>query len=111
MNILNLPEYKIISIHESNDAYRIEVETNEPPLFCTQCGSKANLYKHTKRVQSIMNLLVQFNATTGRRSICRIIVGSDPEGKERPEGEPCPSRIIKETEGSGTCAHTVNTDF
>ncbi|HBP66223.1 MAG TPA: hypothetical protein DD730_18680 [Desulfosporosinus sp.] len=58
MNILNLPEYKIISVHESDDAYRIEVETKEPPLFCTQCGCKSNLYKHTKRVQLIMDLLM-----------------------------------------------------
>ena len=40
------------------------------------------------------------------RSICRIIVGSDPEGKERPAGEPCPSnpnaqQVSLEVQGKG----------
>lgn len=56
MNILNLPEYNILNVQESDDAYRIEVENIKPPLFCTQCGAKSNLYKHTKRVQLIMDL-------------------------------------------------------
>lgn len=43
MNILNLPEYNVINVQESDDAYRIEVETVEPPLCCTQCECKANL--------------------------------------------------------------------
>jgi len=56
MNILNLPEYNILNVQESDDAYRIEVETANPPLCCTQCGCKANLYKHTKHKQLIMDL-------------------------------------------------------
>jgi len=56
MNILNLPEYSVLNIQESDDAYKVGVETIKPPLFCTQCGAKANLYKHTKRVQLILDL-------------------------------------------------------
>lgn len=56
MNILNLSEYNVLNVQENDDACRIEVETTEPPLFCTQCDAKANLYKHTKRVQLIMDL-------------------------------------------------------
>jgi len=56
MNILNLPEYNVINVQESDEAYRIEVETANPPLCCTQCGCKANLYKHTKHKQLIMDL-------------------------------------------------------
>lgn len=56
MNILNLPEYNVLNVQENDDAYRIEVETANPPLCCTQCGCKANLYKHTKHRQLIMDL-------------------------------------------------------
>lgn len=56
MNILNLAEYNVLNVQESDDAYRIEVETAKPPLCCTQCGCKANLYKHTKHKQLIMDL-------------------------------------------------------
>lgn len=56
MNALNLPEYNILNVQETDDAYRIEVETTKPPLCCIQCGCKANLYKHTKYSQLIMDL-------------------------------------------------------
>lgn len=56
MNILNLPEYNVLTVQETDDAYRIEVETVNPPSFCPHCGTVANLYKHTKHNQLIMDL-------------------------------------------------------
>jgi len=56
MNILKFPEYNILNVQENDSTYKIEVETAEPPLFCPLCGCKANLYKHTKHKQLIIDL-------------------------------------------------------
>lgn len=47
MNQLNLPEFKVIEIHENDNDLLFSVEAIEPPLCCPGCGSVA-YYKHGK---------------------------------------------------------------
>ncbi|KLU61108.1 hypothetical protein CEB3_c26780 [Peptococcaceae bacterium CEB3] len=56
INILNLPEYEVLKVQESNDAYRIEAEAINPPLACTQCGCRANVYRHSRHQQLVIDL-------------------------------------------------------
>nr|WP_311079555.1 ISL3 family transposase [Paenibacillus polymyxa] len=56
MDILNLPNFNILSISENEFDFLIQVVTNSPPLVCPHCGCIANLYKHDSREQVYMDL-------------------------------------------------------
>ncbi len=57
INLLNLPNFKILNMQESEDDYRFLVETTSPsPSFCPKCGTVANLYKHGKKQQLFFDL-------------------------------------------------------
>ncbi|MBG9564901.1 ISL3 family transposase [Brevibacillus agri] len=56
MEILNLPQFNVISIAENEHDFQIRVETNSPPSVCPHCGCVANLYKHDNREQLCMDL-------------------------------------------------------
>nr|WP_144926575.1 ISL3 family transposase [Paenibacillus bovis] len=56
-NMLNLKNFKIIDIRESEDDYRFLVEVaSPPPSYCPKCGTVANLYKHGKKQQLFFDL-------------------------------------------------------
>lgn len=56
-NMLNLKNFKIIDISESEDDYRFLVEVaSPPPSYCPKCGTVANLYKHGKKQQLFFDL-------------------------------------------------------
>ncbi|MFB5192253.1 ISL3 family transposase [Alicyclobacillus fastidiosus] len=54
--ILNLPNFKILGISESEYDFHIQLEANAPPTVCPHCGCVANLYKHGSREQLCMDL-------------------------------------------------------
>ena len=55
--MLNLKNFKIIDIRESEDDYRFLVEVaSPPPSYCPKCGTVANLYKHGKKQQLFFDL-------------------------------------------------------
>ncbi|MFA1822091.1 transposase family protein [Virgibacillus oceani] len=50
--MLNLPKLNILDVTESEDDYRLLVETiSSLPSYCPKCGTVANLYKHGKKKQ------------------------------------------------------------
>src|SRR5690625_2221021 len=52
INMLNLPKLNILDVTESEDDYRLLVETiSSLPSHCPKCGTVANLYKHGKKKQ------------------------------------------------------------
>ncbi|GIN71709.1 hypothetical protein J14TS2_21840 [Bacillus sp. J14TS2] len=56
-NMLNLPNFIILDMMESEDDYRFLVETIlTPPSHCPKCGAIPNLYKHGKKVQLFVDL-------------------------------------------------------
>ncbi|MEI3599571.1 MULTISPECIES: ISL3 family transposase [unclassified Oceanobacillus] len=57
INMLNLKNFNIIDMKESEDDYRFLVETAiSPPSYCLKCGTVANLYKHGKKQQLFFDL-------------------------------------------------------
>ncbi|PSR19963.1 MAG: hypothetical protein C7B45_17330 [Sulfobacillus acidophilus] len=40
-NLLNLPDYRIITVDETDDAYHIAAETLVDPTMCSHCESAA----------------------------------------------------------------------
>lgn len=55
--MLNLKNFKIIDIRESEDDYRFLVEVaSPPPSYCPKCGTVASLYKHGKKQQLFFDL-------------------------------------------------------
>src|SRR5699024_4351811 len=56
-NILNLPNFEIHDMKESEYDYRFMVESiNSQPTYCPKCGSVPNFYKHGKREQLFFDL-------------------------------------------------------
>lgn len=46
-NMINLPNFKILDMKESEYNYRFLVESIAlSPSHCSKCGTVANLYKH-----------------------------------------------------------------
>ncbi len=56
MDLLNLPQFKIMRIAENEHDFQIQVETYSPPSVCPHCGCVAKLYKHDNREQICMDL-------------------------------------------------------
>lgn len=57
INMLNLSNFKILNLQESENDYRFLVETKSPsPYYCPKCGTIANLYKHGKKNQLFFDL-------------------------------------------------------
>lgn len=57
VNMLNLTNYMILDMEESEDDYRFLVETTTPPpSHCFKCGTVSNLYKHGKKQQLFFDL-------------------------------------------------------
>lgn len=57
VNMLNLSNFKILDLKESDHDYRFLVETKTPPPdYCPKCGSLPNLYKHGKKQQLFFDL-------------------------------------------------------
>ena len=56
VDILYLPNFKIISLFENELDSQIQVQLSVPPFVCPHCGSAANLYKHGSREQLCMDL-------------------------------------------------------
>lgn len=55
--MLNLPNFRILDMKESEYDYRFLVEsTTLPPSHCPKCGTVANLYKHGKKQQLYFDL-------------------------------------------------------
>ncbi|MFS1351488.1 transposase family protein [Enterococcus faecium] len=56
-NMLNLSNFKILDMQESENDYRFLVEPKSPPpTRCQKCGTIANLYKHGKKRQLFFDL-------------------------------------------------------
>src|SRR5699024_6171443 len=56
-NMINLPNFKILDMKESEYDYRFLVETTVlSPSHCSKCGTVANLYKHVKKQQLFFDL-------------------------------------------------------
>jgi hypothetical protein len=47
INILNLPEYNVINVQETVDAYRIEVEVAKQPLYFQSARSNTFAFRRT----------------------------------------------------------------
>ncbi|MDR7318936.1 ISL3 family transposase [Brevibacillus nitrificans] len=56
MDILNLSAYNVLETEYGEHDIHIKVETKAPPFVCPHCGCVANLYKHSKRDQLVMDL-------------------------------------------------------
>src|SRR5690625_4593738 len=57
INMLNLPNFKIPDMKESEYDYRFLVESTAlSPSHCPKCGTVANLYKHGKKQQLFFDL-------------------------------------------------------
>src|SRR5690625_393975 len=57
INMLNLPNFKIPDMKESEYDYRFLVESTAlSPSHCPKCGTVANLYKHDKKQQLFFDL-------------------------------------------------------
>lgn len=57
VNMLNLPNFKILDMTESEYDYRFLVEsTTLSPSHCPKCGTVANLHKHGKKQQLFFDL-------------------------------------------------------
>lgn len=57
INMINLPNFKILDMNESEDDYRFLVESTVlSPSHCPKCGTVANLYKHGKKQQLFFDL-------------------------------------------------------
>lgn len=56
-NIINLPNFEIIDMDESEYDYRFLIKsTAPPPPHCPKCGTVPNLYKHGKKDQLFFDL-------------------------------------------------------
>lgn len=56
-NMINLSNFKILDMKESEYDYRFLVEsTTISPSYCPKCGTVANLYKHGKKQQLFFDL-------------------------------------------------------
>jgi len=56
-NIINLPNFEIIDMSESEYDYRFLIKsTAPPPSHCPKCGTVPNLYKHGKKDQLFFDL-------------------------------------------------------
>src|SRR5690625_174157 len=57
INMLNLPNFKILDMKESEYDYRFLVESTAlSPSHCPKCATVANLYKHGKKQQLFFDL-------------------------------------------------------
>ncbi len=57
INMINLPNFKILDMNESEDDYRFLVESTVlSPSHCPKCGTVANLYKHGKKQHLFFDL-------------------------------------------------------
>lgn len=54
-NILNLPDYKVVRVEESDHDYHITAEVSNPPKTCTGCGS-TRMAGHGRNEQVIRDL-------------------------------------------------------
>src|SRR5699024_3450893 len=62
INMLNLPNFKILDMKESEFDYRFLVESTAlSPSHCPKCGTVANLHKHGKKQQLFFDLPMQQN--------------------------------------------------
>lgn len=55
-NMLNMPNFIILDMEESEDDYRFLVEIISSPSHCPKCGTIANLYKHGLKQQLFFDL-------------------------------------------------------
>ena len=56
-NMINLPNFKVLDIKESEHDYRFLVESIDLyPSHCPKCGTVANLYRHGKKQQLFFDL-------------------------------------------------------
>src|SRR5699024_5700450 len=57
INMLNLPNFRILDMKESEYDYRFLVESTAlSPSHCPKCGTIANLYKHGKKQQLFFDM-------------------------------------------------------
>ena len=54
-NILNLPDYKVVRVEETDHDYHIAAEVSNPPSVCPSCQSDA-LRGHGRNVQVIRDM-------------------------------------------------------
>lgn len=59
MSLLQLPEFRELEMQESELDMAFWVEKDTPPSACPHCGCVANLYKHQRKEQVIMDLPVR----------------------------------------------------
>lgn len=55
MNLLNLPEFKVIGTQENDNDILFTVKTKKPPYCCPECGS-ISIYKHGKTERFVRDL-------------------------------------------------------
>jgi hypothetical protein len=55
-NILNLPDYKVVRVEESDHDYHVYAEVSNPPGVCTACGSD-RLIGHGRNEQVIRDAI------------------------------------------------------
>lgn len=59
MNIINLPNWVVVGIQQSQHDYRIEASYTVEPVACTHCGRGRlfnKLYRHGTRPQLLMDV-------------------------------------------------------
>lgn len=56
MNLLNLPGWAVVRVHESPNDYRVEATYDGQPTHCPHCGLFGKLYRHGTRKQLLMDL-------------------------------------------------------
>lgn len=59
MNILNLPEWSVLSVREADHDYNITAQVAAPPRYCPHCGTVANLQGYGGKEQTILDLPIQ----------------------------------------------------
>lgn len=68
MNILNWPDWNIISVHENDQDYLIVAETGDEPGACPHCGAIGESVRYGKKRQTFMDLPVH-----GKRVGIRVV--------------------------------------
>lgn len=56
MNLLNLPGWTVVRVHESPNDYRVDATYDGQPTHCPHCGLFGKLYRHGTRTQLLMDL-------------------------------------------------------
>lgn len=50
MDILNLPGWQVMGVHEQHHAYTISAEYTTPPNFCPRCACAAQILSYLNKI-------------------------------------------------------------